>query len=513
MQPGQNRQDYNISEGATVSARDIKRSDPNVGLSDNNNSGFLVILDASRNIRTFKLDKPRINIGRNDNMDIKINSKIVSGNHGTIIRKDDQFYYRDNGSMNGTYFNSRLIISSQRKASPVYSLGNGDILKIEAKDKNNPENTVMIFTTHEINENVWTYIDLHKFYPCLKIGRNVPEGHLKIDNMQVSKNHAAVYLNENGCMIQDTNSLNGVFVNNEKINGSCNLFNNDVISIGNTKIIYTGGYLIFNNKPNGVKLDIMDISRVVQGKKVILDHVTLTVNPCELVAIIGGSGAGKSTFMNCVNGFEPATSGQIIMDGLDLYSNYRVLKKRIGNVPQKDEVHDYLKVKDELLFTAKLRLTKDVSPSEIKKRVTDVLKIMDLYEHKETLIKKLSGGQRKRVSIAMELVSDPDIFFLDEPTSGLDPETETALMKQLKYLSSSIGKTILVITHTLQNIHLFDKIIFLAPGGKLCYYGSPERALDFFGVKALPDAYDKIKQNASYFIDKYKSMTAGYSAY
>ena len=244
-------------------------------------------------------------------------------------------------------------------------------------------------------------------------------------------------------------------------------------------------------------------------KKPILNHISLTINPGELVAVIGGSGAGKTTFINCLNGYEPATSGNVLIDGTDLIQNYKNLKSKIGNVPQSDELYDYLTIYDFLSFTAKLRLPSDISKNERHERVNTVLDIMGLKEHQKKLIKKLSGGQKKRVSIAMELVSDPDIFFLDEPTSGLDPETETQLMKQLKRLSSDYNKTIVVITHTLQNIHLFDRIIFLASGGRLCFYGSPVNALRFFEIQSISDAYEKVEKNADYFIDKYRNYYRG----
>ena len=253
----------------------------------------------------------------------------------------------------------------------------------------------------------------------------------------------------------------------------------------------------------------VDIHDQTFGNRTIIKDISFEADTNDFLLILGGSGAGKTTFVNCINGYEPATSGQVLFDGLELRQHYGVLKNRIGNVPQKDELYDYLTVYRFIMFAARLRLSTDIGREERRERVQKVIDIMGLTEHQNKLIKKLSGGQKKRVSIAMELVSDPDIFFLDEPTSGLDPETETSLMKQLKNLSQNIGKTILVITHTLQNIHLFDNIIFLAPGGRLCFYGSPAEALDFFGIKAIPEAYEKVKNNANYFVDKYQQQLSG----
>lgn len=266
----------------------------------------------------------------------------------------------------------------------------------------------------------------------------------------------------------------------------------------------------------GVELRVENLSKIVPckkgtginggDKKYILQNVSLTIYPGELVAILGGSGAGKTTLMNAINGFEPATSGAVYVNGTDLYKNYQAYKAQIGYVPQQDIVYDNLTMFDMLAYVAKLRLPRDVTKAEIEQRVMEVLHAMALEKQKDTLIKKLSGGQKKRASIAVELISDPSLFFLDEPTSGLDPEAETNLMKQLQMLSAQRGKTILVITHTLQNIHLFDKVIFMAPGGSLCFYGSPDEAKQFFEVDNLSDAYEKISANVDMYVQRYNSQ-------
>lgn len=468
-------------------------------------SKYLIIIDNTRQIRTIELKNDSYSFGRTG--DISVSSAIVSRDHGLFKKINGEYYFKDVGSKNGTFYNARQIQPTAGSASREFLLRNGDVLRICSR---NPaisnENVLVIFSTDKISKNSWQYINLAKYGNCLMIGRNVPPEHLRLDSMQVSKLHARIIYDNGNYIVFDAGSLNGTIVNGNRLNGGHILTNADVICIANIKLIYLNGFLVFNRLSKGVNMQINDISRVVSGGKVILDHVSLTIEPSNLVAIIGGSGAGKTTFLNCINGFEPATSGKVYMNGIDLYKHYDMLKSGMGYVPQKDELHEYLKVISALKFTAKLRLSNDVTSSEIDRRVEEVLKIMGLFEHRNTTVKKLSGGQKKRVSIALELISDPDIFFLDEPTSGLDPETETMLMNQLKYLSEEIGKTVIVITHTLQNIHLFDKIIFLAPGGKLCYYGSPENSLSFFGVQSLPQAYEKVKNNVDYYVSKYNSM-------
>lgn len=475
--------------------------------SNEQNSYCLIIIDSTRKIRVETLSKDVVKIGRM-NSDIIVSSPIVSKSHGAFFKNKFGYSYRDCGSLNGTIYNGYRVQSLERKESKDILLKDGDVLKIEQQNSNssNADSVLIIFSTKLVSEKSWQFIKLFELQKPLVIGRNPVECDLLLQNMQVSRRHAIIYRTPNGFVLRDMGSRNGTIFNGNFLRGDYLLRNMDTFCIGGTKIIFSNGIIIFNKEKNGVGVEVRNISRVVKGNKKILDSVSLTINPSNLVAIIGGSGAGKSTFMNCINGFEPATSGSVLINSMDLIANYSVLKHIMGYVPQKDDLHDFLTVNNELGYTAKLRLSNDVSKDEIEKRVNDVMNIMGLSEHRTTLVKKLSGGQKKRVSIAMELVADPDIFFLDEPTSGLDPETETQLMKQLRYLATDMGKTIIVITHTLQNINLFDKIVFLAPGGKLCYYGTPQNAEKFFNVKTLTEAYEKVKYNTDYFVQKYNGM-------
>lgn len=224
---------------------------------------------------------------------------------------------------------------------------------------------------------------------------------------------------------------------------------------------------------------------------------------------MGGSGAGKTTFMDCINGFKKPTEGTVLFDGIDLYKNYRTLRLHIGYIPQDSIIHDNLSLKDMLTYTGKLRLYGSDAKNTLDERVDDVIKKLDLTEQKNTLVKYLSGGQKKRASIAVELLSNPKVIFLDEPTSGLDPEAEILVLKQLRMLSHNDKKTVVAVTHTLQNIDLFDKLIFFAPGGKLCFYGTPNETRDFFGVDNISEAYYKISSDADAYIEKFSKMYNG----
>jgi len=508
----------------------------------------LVIVEPKNKVRTFNLSYRQTVIGRamsESKCDIKIASPIVSAHHGMITKFNDNYYYNNNcANKNRTYINKNEIPRTSEVLSPAIKLRDGDIISIGPSA--DPNCTYLIFSTTTNKKFEWKTVDL-KNKATVSIGRT-SENDVCIPNVIVSRKHAQIKNVGGSLTLNDLKSHNGTILNG-KIITSQKLNNGDKILIGSSKLFLINGILLYSipkkeqdsirenhknpidkerkkkdvpiklnkrttHNTNGIEIEIKDISRIVKckkgtglngsGQKYILEHVSLNIHAGELVAICGGSGAGKTTFMNCINGFEPATSGQVLINGADLYKNYTSLKNSIGYVPQQDIVHDNLTLKAMLTYTAKLRLQSDITKQEIDDTVSYVLKMVDLEKEKDTYIKKLSGGQKKRASIAVELVSNPSLFFLDEPTSGLDPEAETHLMHNLQRLSNEEGKTVIVITHTLQNIDLFDKIIFLAPGGKLCFYGSPDNARKFFGVDNLADAYEKISKKTDYYVSKFE---------
>lgn len=495
-------------------------------------------INGKKNIRKVDIKIRQILIGRSaagTDCQIQLSSSLVSANHGMITKYRGRYYYNDCGSRNGTVVDGRLIKNDSRITSPAVEIKDGSILSIGSqKDKNE---VYIILSLNANEQRKWNYKATNS-NADISVGRALYNS-ICVPNVTASRNHAIITCSGNTVAVMDCNSFNGTYVNGKKVKKQI-LKDRDIISIGSTKLYYVDGVIVydeflpavveFENKSDnspaiqipakkivpgeGFEVIVNDVSKTVKCKKGtginggdrknILEHISLTINAGDFVAICGGSGAGKTTFMNCINGFEPATSGDVLVNGTDLYKNYSELKNRIGYVPQQDIVHDNLTLESMLTYTAKLRLQSDISNQEIKTIVDNVLEMVDLSAQRDTFIKKLSGGQRKRASIAVELVSDPSLFFLDEPTSGLDPEAETHLMHRLKNLSDEKGKTVIVITHTLQNIHLFDKVLFLAPGGKLCFYGSPDEAKSFFGVDNLADAYEKISENIDGYVNDFK---------
>ena len=328
----------------------------------------------------------------------------------------------------------------------------------------------------------------------------------------VSRHHAVINKNAGIITISDKGSLNGVLVNGVAVDRSVRLSGTSVVQIADAVMVVHNGYILYFRTISGVSVEVNHITKKVGKGKTILNDVSLNIGENEFVAIIGGSGAGKTTLMNAISGFDSKLSGgSILVNGSDLHQNFDVLKSIIGYVPQQDIIYENLTLKRMLEYTAKMKMDKTVSAKERDERIEKVLEMVELTEHKNTYIRKLSGGQKKRASIAVELLADPKLFFLDEPTSGLDPGTEQNLMKTLKKLAKTQGKTIIMVTHTTQSLNLCDKIIIMGTGGRLCYMGTPEETLGFFNTDNLVNVYNMVSSDAPMWEKKFSERNE-YSA-
>ncbi len=322
----------------------------------------------------------------------------------------------------------------------------------------------------------------------LLIGRG-GDADIVLDQPLVSRHHAELLWQDSRHVLRDAGSAHGTFVNGHRVVGDQPLAPGDVVQIGTFRLTYDGDSLDSFDQRGAIRLDARDVTRVV-GTATLLHPTTFSIEPCELVAIVGASGAGKSTLMTALCGFTRATGGTVAINGDDLYAGYDTYRSIIGYVPQDDILHRALSVDRALYHAARLRLPSDTGADEIAKRIAHVLAEVEMTEHSHKRIDQLSGGQRKRVSIACELLADPVLLFLDEPTSGLDPGLERKLMYTLRRLADG-GRTIVLITHATQNINVCDHIAFLT-AGRLVYFGPPSQALDFFGVHDFADIYAKI---------------------
>ncbi len=251
-------------------------------------------------------------------------------------------------------------------------------------------------------------------------------------------------------------------------------------------------------------------------KKILLWDIHMYIPQGHMVLLLGGSGAGKTTFVNAVNGYEKAKA-EIMLNGSDMYRQYKRMQYETGFVPQQELMRSKDTVQYTLMDAAKLRLPKDVPPDVRRKRVDEVMEIFGLTPVKNSLVQKLSGGQKKRLSVAMELISNPSLFILDEPDSGLDGVMARELMQQLRKVADT-GKIVIVITHTPDRvIEYFDDVIVLAKDsartGRLAFYGSIAEAQSFFGCESMEEIVKLINRKeeggagkADEFINRYMEV-------
>ena len=455
-----------------------------------------------RQINLAGFGKQYIVFGRSEECDIVLSSPLVSRRgHGRFILSGGKVFVEDLDSRNGLLLNGKLIKRAM--------LGGGDILRIDEGTRTNKEGVLILLNSAQETAS-WKWLDLRTANPFV-IGRS-EDCNLHLSHVGVSKHHAEIRLAKDGFYyLRDLNSTNGVFVNGRRVDKGRRLQEKDIITITNTRLICTSGGLFVCTYRSGLGIEARHIVKTVgKGNKRfnICNDVSLSIEPGELVAIIGGSGAGKTTFMNAISGYSRPTSGQVLINGEELYETYDSLKNIIGYVPQQDIVYDNLTLQSMLLYAAKLRLPDDTTRDERAQRVAKVIQMVELEGKENTMIRRLSGGQKKRASIAVELLSDPRLFFLDEPASGLDPGTERNLMKTLKKMTED-GKTVILVTHSTLNLQNCDKIVFMGKGGNLCYFGNMRDAEKYFRVDNLVDVYNMITDDAIGWRRHYDSTVGG----
>lgn len=487
----------------------------------------LFVWDTGRSMRTVEV-QPGMILGRamaQNPVDLPLQSSIVSRRHGEIQQLETGYCYRDLGSLNGSYINGVRYGKDAQSSSCL--LQDGDVIRIDRRtlDRPHPDAVVMIFST-SWQQADWAQLELKPDTGDIHIGRTTTrtEG-IQIADPAVSKQHATFRHGVRGWSILDHNSTNGVFVNNQRITQPWELHPMDVVRIAGTLFLFLGDRLLYNApavEQNRLSIHIEERSvRNLFGKRILLESIDLTVDPGDLVLVLGGSGAGKTTFFNAVMGYEKA-KGKIMHGDRDLYRDYSHMKYEIGFVPQQDLLREDDTVYYTLDNAAQMKMAADTKPAARQQRIDQVLEMLGLQREKNSLVRKLSGGQKKRLSIAVELIADPSLFFLDEPDSGLDGIMAVSLMQNLRVIADQ-GKIVMVITHSPDRVvHLFDKVVVLAKSAKtnsghLAFFGSIQAARQFFDTDTMEGIVKRINRPdengeglSDYYIEKYANYAGGH---
>ncbi len=432
----------------------------------------LVVTVAGEQSKTYTLTRSTLSIGRLDDNDIAIPSPIVSGKHARLEAASGGGYKLTvlPEARNPVLFEGRPVEGSR-------VLRHGDLLRIGSQDPG-----VMVTLNYEAPSEAAQQMERDIVFgekTLIQIGRD-PSNDVVLPSPNISRFHAQIQRVGQRYRVEDLRSSNGIFVNGERVDGSLWLKPEDSIRIGQYHFVMGKDQLAQYDESNGLKVDVIGLNKWVRKDLNILQNISVALKPREFIVVVGQSGGGKSTFVDAVAGYRPATTpSKVYVNDIDIYTHFDSIRNEIGFVPQKDIIHMELTVYQALDYAAQLRMPADTSPEERYKRVMEVLADLDLTHRKDVQISGLSGGQQKRVSIGVELLTKPGLFFLDEPTSGLDPGTETALMQLMRRLADQ-GRTIILITHATKNVMLADKVIFLARGGYLAWFGPPDEALAYF---------------------------------
>jgi ABC transport system ATP-binding/permease protein len=426
-------------------------------------------------------------IGRDPEADIVVDEPLVSWRHAVLRITDGRWLLQDTNSTNGTFAAGERVRRVEITDSCQVRLGHPDagpivscsITELPDRGASAQPSATARWSAQRTGGDRFPSAIMPLPAKALRIGRSADNG-VVVADLGVSRHHAELRRLPGGeYEIADLGSHNGTFLNGQRVT-EATVTGADVIGIGPATFHLVGDELQEFVDGGDVSLDARGLTVTLPNGKVLLDDVSFPLGERCLLGVIGPSGAGKSTLLGALTGMRPATAGSVFYDERDLYANYAELRHRIGLVPQENILHTQLSAHRALAYAAELRFPRDTSPAERTRRIGEVLGELSLTAHADTRTSSLSGGQQKRVNVALELLTKPSLLFLDEPTSGLDPGLDMSVMEMMSGLARD-GRTVIVVTHSVANLNVCDRLLVLVPGGKVAYFGSPADGLHHFG--------------------------------
>ncbi len=473
-------------------------------------------------------------IGRAPDCDYVLTDDSISARHAGLSRQEGYLLLEDLDSANGTYVEDRRVKRVRISWRTVFEVGSHKLTAVEVvktvRMHRMAQSTSVLqaLPSGELVEQPRTtsigpeskgdalVADGGKLdFPTGTsriVGRD-PTADIVLDTPNVSRLHARLERTSEGLVVEDLGSTNGTWVNGGRIKGRVVVEPGDDLRFGPQRIELEPDFTVQTRTVasgvTGVRLDASRLIREVGPKrrpKKVVDGVSFSILPGEMVAIMGPSGAGKTSVLTTLAGYTPPSGGHVYMDGMSLYDHYDVFRSAIGYVPQEDVMHRPLTAREVLYYQAKLNFPSEVKDPEIRTRIETVLQQLDLESVGDTVVgdevrRGMSGGQRKRLNVAMELLSEPSVLLLDEPTSGLDARSAMQLIKQCRDLASA-GRTVIMTIHQprLEAFDLFDKLLLLTKGGKLAYFGPSKGAKEYFTERSALPA-DAAENPADYVLD------------
>ena len=461
-------------------------------------------------------------IGRDIHADLRIPDPLISRAHLVLRFDEGRWVAVDNDSLNGMFVHGRRVPAIDLEDGQNINIGSlvGPLLTFEVGQKSAGDPPTSAVSSapqpasaqptdigpaprHTGGERSNIATSIRKIHlpgrsaeppsGSATIGR-ATDNDIVIADMLASRHHATLVPTAAGTEIHDAHSINGTFVNGAPVDHAL-LHDGDVVTIGNIDLVFAGGTLVRRTETEAATstggLGVHGVTWTIDGNKTLLDNISFAARPGTLTAVIGPSGAGKSSLAKLIAGYTQPTDGAVTFEGHNIHADYASLRSRIGMVPQDDVLHSQLTVDQALGYAAELRLPPDTSKEERRQVVAQVLEELDLTQQANSRVDKLSGGQRKRASVAMELLTGPSLLILDEPTSGLDPALDRQVMTMLRQLADA-GRVVLVVTHSLSYLDVCDQVLLLTPGGKTAFCGSPGQIGSSMGTTNWADIFSAI---------------------
>ena len=451
--------------------------------------------------RTFPPDRDVI-VGRDVRADFRVPDPIVSRAHVILRPESGGWIALDNKSLNGMFVGGQQVQSTPVRDGGVVNIGNPDgpplVFSLAAPPDDRPTRVMGVpvrrpepGTAVIALRNRWRGQEPTGARP-ITIGRAL-DNDIVLPDVLASRHHARLVPTPSGVRLQQARGGAGTFVNGARVRDAP-LREHDLVTIGNVDLVFTDGQLVPRSAPAAASggLEVRGVGLTVErGTLSLLDRVSLTARPGTLTGVIGPSGSGKSTLLRVLVGASEPSTGTVTFDGRNLHAEYAALSTRIGMVPQDDVVHRGLTVTQALDVGARLRMPPGTTKADRRQVISRVLAELGMTAHADTRVDRLSGGQRKRVSVAMELLTEPSLLVLDEPTTGLDPALDRQVMTMLRQLADA-GRVIIVVTHSLAFLDNCDQVLLLAPGGKAAYCGPPDQLGAALGSTDWADVFTGI---------------------
>ncbi len=455
---------------------------------------YIVEGDLVRKYNTEEFQKREITIG-SANTDILVEANTISKVHLRINLRNDKLYFADTDSREGSFMYNNTEFQKLESMKFYKKEGQDTVIRLG--------NSVLVIIADNKGESEYLKANIEK---GVTIGRN-RESDIVLNHLGISQRHAEILPAEKGNI--DMLYVYGnkrTFVNGHEVENEQVLRNCDYIQILNFTMIYFNSFIIYKKVFDGANVELHNITKRSSLGKKLLDDVSLRIDSNDFTAVVGGKNSGKSDLINVIKGLESGIKkGDVYFNGLDLLSNIDMLKEVIGYVPKESILFDSLTLKQCMRYALKLKDYDEVQDKEFDRHIDSVLDMLGIIEYSNMQVRGLEEDVRKRADIALELLGNPSLLILDEPSLNLDDETERGLLYLLRDIARQTSKTMIISTEKIKRLELFEKIIFMGTGGKICFCGTLDEAKMFFDTESVTEILNMIKEKSEYWAEQYRN--------